>query len=120
MNSNLYNRNAKLPEDLIKHLKQCFSSVDGNSNTEGYNRNKEIVSKGYVTYQQIKRIKNWFDTFNGNKEDAPFILNGGDRMNRWCDTVLDHWRTGDKLGKKVKSETGMDNQFIDNHLTRCN
>lgn len=115
MNKNLYNRKAKLPESLKKHLEDSFNAITADSNVEGFNRNQDLRNDGFVTYQQIKRIKNWFDTFNGNKEDAPFILNGGDRMNRWCDTVLDHWRTGDKLGKKVKSETGMDNQFIDNH-----
>ena len=95
MNSNLYDRKAKLPDDLIKHLKQCFSSVNADTNTEGYNRNEEITKSGVVTYQQIKRIKNWFDGYSGKKEDAPFILNGGDRMKSWCDEVLRVWRDND-------------------------
>jgi hypothetical protein len=115
MNNNLYNRNAKLPEDLIKHLKQCFSSVDGDSNTEGYNRNKEIVSKGYVTYQQIKRIKNWFDQNSENKKTPSYILNGGDRMKKWCDEVLRVWRDNDQSSKEHKSDTGMMNQHNDTH-----
>jgi hypothetical protein len=75
VNSNLYNRKAKLPNELIKHLKKNASSVSADSNTEGFNRNQDLVDGGIVTYQQIKRMKNWFDEFNGNKEDAPFILN---------------------------------------------
>lgn len=115
MNKNLYDRKAKLPDGLMKHLKQCFSSVSADSNTEGYNRNKEITDSGVVTYQQIKRIKNWFDGYNGNKEDAPFILNGGERMKKWCDEVLRVWRDNDESSKKNKSDTGMQNQYLDSH-----
>lgn len=116
MNKNLYDRKAKLPDGLLKHLKQCFTSVDADSNTEGYNRNKEICDSGYVTYQQIKRIKNWFDGYGGKKEDAPFILNGGDRMKSWCDEVLRVWRDNDDSTKQHKSDAGMQNQYIDSHF----
>ena len=87
MNKNLYDRKAKLPKSLIKHLEECGGMVEADSNTEGFNRNK----------------------------DAPFILNGGDRMNKWCNHVLDHWRSVDQGGKKRKMDGGMENQFIDNH-----
>ena len=65
--------------------------------------------------KKVKRIKSWFDGYNGNKEDAPFILNGGDRMKNWCDEVLKVWRANVDGGKKIKSDTGMQNQYIDNH-----
>lgn len=116
MNQSLYDRKAKLPDGLIKHLKQCFASVNADTNTEGYNRNKEITDSGYVTYQQIKRIKNWFDGYGGKKEDAPFILNGGDRMKSWCDEVLRVWRDNDDSTKQHKSDAGMQNQYIDSHF----
>jgi len=115
MNSDLYNRTAKLPESLIKHLNDSFSTINVDSNVEGFKRNKELRETGTATYQQIKRIKNWFDSYSGNKEDAPFILNGGDRMNNWCDTVLNNWRESVKGGKQIKSDTGMQNAFIDDH-----
>jgi hypothetical protein len=115
MNSNLYNKKAKLPDSLIKHLKDCFNSVGGDSNTEGYNRNQELVKSGVATYQQIKRIKNWFDGYNGNKEDAPFILNGSDRMKTWCDEVLRVWRDDDGSSKRIKSDSGMQNQYLSSH-----
>ena len=115
MNSNLYDRKAKLPSSLVDHLSKCFDSIEADSNVEGFNRNKELREKGVATYQQIKRIKNWFEGFDGNKEDAPFVLNGGERMQKWCDHVLDHWRNVDQGGKKRKMDGGMDNQFIDDH-----
>lgn len=115
MNSDLYNNTAVLPDTLLKHLNDCFNSAQGDSNTEGYNRNQELRQTKTATYQQIKRIKSWFDNYNGNKEDAPFILNGGDRMKNWCDEVLKVWRNNLEGGKKIKSDAGMANQYNDNH-----
>ena len=85
MNSNLYNRIVIIPDSLLKHLSDSFGNIEGNQNVEGYNRNQELRKSKQATYQQVKRIKSWFDNYNGNKEDAPFILNGGDRMKSWCD-----------------------------------
>lgn len=115
MNSDLYNKTAKIPESLIKHLNDSFGSISADSSIEGFKRNKELRETGIATYQQIKRIKNWFDGYGGNKEDAPFILNGGDRMQQWCDEVLRVWRDNDLSGKKLKMDTGMQNQFLDSH-----
>jgi hypothetical protein len=115
MNKDLYNRKAKLPESLKSHLKKSFEMVEGDSNTEGYNRNKELRETGVVGYPVIKRIKNWFDSYNGDGKDSPYVLNGGDRMNKWCNHVLDHWRDTLESSKSIKSDTGMDNQYIDSH-----
>ncbi len=115
MNKNLYDRIAIIPDSLVKHLNDCFTSVQGNQNIEGYNRNQQLRQTKQATYQQIKRIKSWFDNYSGKKEDAPFILNGGDRMKIWCDEVLRVWRENDKSGKKIKMDAGMQNQFIDDH-----
>jgi hypothetical protein len=115
MNSNLYDNIAILPQSLLDHLTDCFNSVEGNSNVEGYNRNQDLRNSKQATYQQIKRIKNWFDGYNGNKEDAPFILNGGDRMNNWCNEVLRVWRDNSSGGKKIKSDAGMQNQYLSSH-----
>jgi hypothetical protein len=115
MNSDLYNNTAVLPDTLLKHLGDCFNSTQADSNTEGYNRNQELRQTKNATYQQIKRIKNWFDSYSGNKKDAPFILNGGDRMKNWCDEVLRVWRGDTKSSKKLKSDSGMQNQFLSSH-----
>ena len=115
MNKNLYDRIAIIPDSLVKHLNDCFSNVQGNQNVEGFNRNQQLRQSRQATYQQIKRIKSWFENYSGKKEDAPFILNGGDRMKSWCDEVLRVWRDNDKSGKTVKMDAGMQNQFIDDH-----
>ncbi len=63
MNKSLYNQIVILPDSLIKHLTDCFNSVNGNSNVEGFNRNQELRQSKQTTYQQLKRIKNWFDSY---------------------------------------------------------
>ena len=115
MNKDLYNRKVKLPESLKNHLKKSFEMVEGDSNTEGYNRNKELRETGIMGYPVLKRVKNWFDSYQGDGKDAPYILNGGDRMHKWCNHVLDHWRNTLESGKQIKMDTGMSNQFIKNH-----
>ena len=115
MNKDLYNRKAKLPESLKNHLQKSFEMVEGDSNTEGYNRNKELRETGIISSPVLKRVKNWFDSYQGDGKDSPFILNGGERMNKWCNHVLDPWRGTLKHGKSVKSDSGMENEFISNH-----
>ena len=115
MNKDLYDRKVKLPESLKNHLSKSFEMVEADSNVEGYNRNQVLREKGIMTYQQLKRVKIWFDSYDGNKEDVPFILNGCERMQKWCGHVLNHWRDSLESGKKIKMDTGMDNQYIDNH-----
>jgi hypothetical protein len=115
MNSKLYNNIAVIPDTLIKHLTDSFHSCDADSSIEGFKRNQDLRKSKNATYQQIKRIKSWFDNYNGNKEDAPFILNGGDRMHNWCDEVLKVWRANQEGVKNIKKTTGMQNSYMKTH-----
>lgn len=105
MNKDLYNEIVYLPKELADHLVICFQSVpNADSNVEGYNRNQELTNSGYLTYQQMGRIKNWFDNFTGNKTDAPYILNGSDYMKNWINSTLDSMRRNDGMTKKIEAE----------------
>lgn len=116
MNSDLYNKRVKFPDEMKEHMKSSFSSVqNANQYTEGYNRNQELQSQNSVTYQQLKRIKNFFDNFKGETNEAPYVLNGGDKMKGWVDGALSFLRNSVYMTKHNKSETGMENQHIKNH-----
>jgi hypothetical protein len=115
MNSRLYNQIIILPDSLIKHLEECFNSVSCDDTTEGFKRNQTLRQSKQITYQNLKRVKNWFDSFSGKKEDAPFVLNGGDRMSNWVNHALQQMRNSVKSGKEIKSNTGMQNQYLDSH-----
>lgn len=114
MNSNLYDRKAKLPKSLVDYLTTCFNKNKNNTESEGYKRIQNIIEKKQITYSNLKRIKNWFDSHNSD-DKVSYELNGGDRMKKWCNHVLEIWRKNDKLSKKHKSEGGLENQFIKNH-----
>lgn len=115
MNKNLYNQKIILPKSLIKHLEDCFNSVNGDNNVEGYKRNQTLRQDKQITYQDLKRVKNWFDSYSGKEEDAPFILNGGNRMSNWVNHALQQMRNSDSGSKKIKSDGGMQNQYLDSH-----
>lgn len=88
---------------------------NADENTEGYNRNKELQSQKFITYKQLKRIKNFFDNFKGNHKEPSFILNGGVEIKNWVNDELRKMRDYIKNTKTNKMNTGMMNQFIDPH-----
>lgn len=83
--------------------------------TEGYSRNQELQDQKFISYRQLKRIKNFFDNFKGNQNEPSFILNGGVEIKNWVNDELRKMR--DYIGntKKNKMDAGMMNQFIDPH-----
>ena len=86
-----------------------------NENIEGFKRNQELQTKNFIDYKQLKRIKNFFDNFNGIPNEPSYILNGGEKMKGWVDGALRFLRDSIYNTKHNKSETGMENQHIQNH-----
>lgn len=116
MNRDLYGKQIPLTEKLKNHLTSCFNKAKGASErTEGYKRNKTLRESDSISYQQLKRIKNWFDNYNGDVNSNEYILNGGDYMKHWVDNVLQSERNNIYTNKKNKSEGGLSNQFIQPH-----
>lgn len=115
MNKDLYGNSVNLPEDVLKYLGDCFNAALGaDDSTEGFRRNKELRDKGTVSYQQLKRMKNFFDNYNGHQNDLPFILNGGDYVKNWVNNTLTSMRDNVHRSKDIKS-VALDNQFISPH-----
>ncbi len=115
MNKELYGNKIPLPEDVVGYLDDCFNAAQGaDNNTEGFNRNQELRDSKEVTYQQLKRMKNFFDNFDGHENDLPYILNGGHYVKNWVNKVLDGMRDNISLGDKVKD------QFLPDQLDDVN
>ena len=105
MNSDLYGKVIELPKEITEYLQKCFDMYpDSNSSTEGHMRNKELRDTGTVTYQQLGRIKNWFDGYTGDGKDAPYILNGADYMRSWVDKTLGDMRRDDGQYKQIRQD----------------
>lgn len=116
MNKDLYDSEVEMPENIRKHLKISFMKLkEKNKRSEGYKRNEELQNKKFITYKQLKRIKNFFDNFKGDQKDNEFILNGGFPMKNWVNDTLRKLREGLKITKRNRMDTGMQNQFIKNH-----
>jgi hypothetical protein len=115
MNSDLYGKTFILPEEVVNYLQQCFDAAKGASQSnQGYRRNIELRNSKEVTYQQLKRMKNWFDGFDGDRDDLEYILNGGDYVKNWVNNTLESKRNDVDLGKEIKSVV-LPNQYIDTH-----
>jgi len=105
VNKDLYNKTIELPKEIVEYLETCFDHLpNSDSNTEGHNRNQELRNSGYVTYQQLGRIKNWFDNYDGDGTDAPYILNGADYMRDWVNNTLNGMRSIDSNKKQIKKD----------------
>lgn len=100
-NQLLKNRVFVLPVNIVKHLNQTLYMFGKNCNYDGYKRLRHILDSGYnnkteknyntptITYSELKRIKNFFDNFVGDKKSIEYILNGGDVMKNWVNETLD-------------------------------
>lgn len=117
MNSNLYNKTIELPQEVIEYLQSCFDYIpNSDSSIEGHKRNEELRNSGYVTYQQLGRMKNWFDNYKGDGKDAPYILNGSDYMKNWVNKTIQDLRNQDTTHSEVEDimPDRIDDKFIDN------
>ena len=105
MNSNLYNKTIELPKEIMEYLQTCFEHIpNSDTSIEGHKRNEELRNSGYVTYQQLGRIKNWFDKYDGDGTDAPYILNGADYMKNWVESKIQDLRKQDSSSNEIEQE----------------
>lgn len=109
MNNQLYGKVWQFPQHMQQHMKICFAKVkNADANVEGYNRNRRLQSANQVGYPELKRIKNFFDSHKGNPQDAPFILNGENKMKDFVNSILSGARQSLSTSKEIRNNTGMD------------
>jgi hypothetical protein len=113
MNKELYGKTWDFPKDLQNHLKICFRKVkNADANIEGFNRNKRLQTATSISYPELKRIKNFFDNHTGTPQDAPFILNGENKMRDFVNSTLSGARQSLDTSKQIRQDTGMEKEFI--------
>lgn len=108
-NSELYGKVYEIPAVVIKELKKGLQH--GNENSIGYNRAKNLIDNPTITYQNLKRIKNYFDTHDSKHKD--YLVNGGNVMKDWVDKLLYAERHNMVLGKSNRTLMGSNNEFKD-------
>jgi hypothetical protein len=115
-NSSLENKKFKVPDNVFNKINQMLKRVNTNSEqAKGLKRAKDIVSDRKVSYSQMKRLKNYFDSYQGDGNDEEYKLIGGKITRMWVDKTLGQNRDSIKQSKKTKMDGGMENQFIKTH-----
>jgi hypothetical protein len=108
VNNQLYGKVWQFPQEMQQHMKVCFAKVKNvDANVEGYNRNRRLQAATQVGYPELKRIKNFFDNHTGNPQDAPFILNGENKMKDFVNSILSGARQSLSTSNDIRNNTGM-------------
>lgn len=98
-NQELYNKSYRIPPDVLKYIQTVLIS---NPNGEGVKRAKFMLKNGVLTYQALKRLKNFFDYFDPQTGDRwQYALAGGDLMKNFIETSLTADRNAVAQNKKV-------------------
>jgi mutator protein MutT len=102
MNQELYGKTFPVPSDVIKYIQTVLVS---NPNEEGVKRAKFLVKNGVLTYQELKRLKNFFDTYNPEiTNKAQYVLAGGNLMKAFVEKTLQAERNAVKGGKQIRQD----------------
>jgi len=116
-NSSLQGHTWNIPKELYNHLNRIMNAYKGGKNVEGYKRLENILTNKNISYENLKLIKNFFDTFGGTNNDTAYVLNGGTKMKGWVNDTLYRAREAIKNPKNAKMNVGMSNQFQDTYTT---
>ena len=114
-NNELKHRTFPLPDGVRKILTKTLSNYNGDKTIEGYKRLNNILEMNTISFQEMKRIKNFFDNYNGSDKSAEFVLNGGDAMKTWVNNTLYTATKTVHDYKQAKKDAGIDNAFIRPH-----
>ena len=102
MNQELYNKQYRIPPDILKGIEIAKASSSGG---EGVKRANYLLKNGAITYQAMKRLKNFFDYFNSQTGDKmQYALAGGNAMKQFIEHTLASDRAGVEMSKNVKQD----------------
>lgn len=114
-NNDLKNRTFPLPDGVRKILQKTLDNYKGDKTVDGYKRLNNILNMQTISYHELKRIKNFFDHYNGSDKSTEFILNGGEPMKTWVNNTLYTATKAIHDFKQSKKDAGISNAFIRNH-----
>ena len=99
-NSQLLDKQYRIPPDVLKYIQTVLVS---NPNGEGVKRAKFMLKNGVVTYQVLKRLKNFFDHFDGN-DKVEYAHAGGELMRSFVERTLNADRDAVSRSKETKQD----------------
>lgn len=114
-NSKLKGQIFTIPDELLSKLKSILNSFNGNESTKGYSRLKNLVDNGELSYEQMKRIKHFFDYAKPDDNITEYRLNGGESMKKWVDDNLNGEREKIDHHKEIRKDQGEKNMYRKEH-----
>ena len=114
-NNELKHRVFPLPDGVRKFLQNTLDNYKGDKTVDGYKRLNNILNMQSISYHELKRIKNFFDHYNGSDKSTEFILNGGEPMKTWVNNTLYTATKAIHDFKQAKKDAGISNAFIKSH-----
>lgn len=115
-NNELKHRIFPLPKGIKKHLLNTLENYDGDKTIDGFKRLNNLLSiENGISYNEMKRIKNFFDNYEGTNKSFEFILNGGEPMKIWVNNTLNTATKAIHDFKQAKKDAGINNAFIKSH-----
>jgi mutator protein MutT len=116
MNKDLYNNQYEIPNDVLNYIQSSINKYKPKEGQSGFEKAQNHLNKKTITYQNLKRVKNYFDNLKDGYDKIEFDLNGGDLMKDYVNSILTSERQKVKSDKKIKSDYAqMDNQFRKTH-----
>lgn len=101
-NRELYDKTYQIPTDILNNINKTLIA---NPNGEGVKRAKFMLKNRAITYQAMKRLKNYFDYYNQqNGDTVQYALAGGDLMKSFIDSTLNQNRDAVDRSKKIKQD----------------
>lgn len=113
-NSSLENRTFEVSDKLLNKLKSNLEKY-GKDNPKGSKRARNLITKQMATYHEMKRLKHYFDNYEGDGMDVEYKLNGGDVAKEWVETSLGNARDTIDSIKRTRMDAGDENQFKKTH-----
>jgi len=114
-NNELKGRKFPIPDGVRRHLQKTLANYKGDKTVEGFKRLNNILSMKGIAYNEMKRIKNFFDNYRGTDKSADYILNGGEPMKNWVNNTLYTATKAIHDFKQAKKDAGIKNAFIKPH-----
>lgn len=114
-NSSLEDKYFTPPDKVLNKIESALAKIDVEKRAKGFQRAKEILTKKVITYAQMKRLKNYFDSYEGDGFDDEFKLIGGYTMQKWVDKALGTSRDAVHDVKQTRMDAGEENQFKRTH-----
>lgn len=105
MNKDLQGREYNIPQEIINFLRVQLNNQTGES--EGSIRAENLVQKGKVDYNLLKKILHDMKTMDRENELSRYNLYGGELFEKWGWKVLNDDRTS--VQNRKKSEENANN-----------